>query len=93
MPFFEATKAAWQNWSLRATPNVPQPVFASLHYKFAEFLFGLSRGRRLEGHPFDRLAPGVVFNADPGDEFAVAPPEAANCLLAIVQNLGVSVSS
>ena len=77
---------------LRATPDVPQPVLASLHYQFVEFLFGLSRGCRLQGHPFDRLAPGVVLDGDPGDELAVAPPEAANCVLAIVQDLGVFIS-
>ena len=78
---------------LWAPAYVPQPVLTPLHKQRSEFLLSRSRRLRTQGHPLDRLAPGVVFDGDPGDELAVAPPEAANCVLAIVQDLGVVIAS
>lgn len=71
---------------------MPQPVLTPLYKQRSEFLLSRSRRLRIQWHPLDRLAPGVVFNGDPGDKLAVASPETANCVLAIVQYLGVFVS-
>jgi hypothetical protein len=71
---------------------VPQPVLAALHQQRSEFLLSRSRRLRIQGHPLDRLAPGVILDGDPGDETPVTSPQAANCVLAIVQNLGVFLS-
>ncbi len=38
----------------------------------------------LQGHPLDRVVPGVLFDGDSGHEPAVSFPEGANCLLASV---------
>jgi len=72
---------------------VPEPVLAPFHPQRAEFVLSLGQGRACQGHPLDRLAPGLVFDGDPRPEAAVAPPQPANCELAIVQDLGVSVSA
>jgi hypothetical protein len=68
---------------------VPQPVFAALHHDPVELLFGFGCGRRFQRHPFDRLAPGVILDGDPGHELPVASPQSANCVLAVVQDFGV----
>jgi len=56
-----------------------------------EFILG-GGGRGLQRHPFDRLAPGIVLDGDPGHKLAMASPKSANCVLAIIQNFGVSIS-
>ena len=43
--------------------------------------------------PFDRLEPGIILDGDPRHKFAVAVPEATNCVLAVVQDFGVSIPS
>ncbi|MGD0536583.1 MAG: hypothetical protein ABSC03_02935 [Verrucomicrobiota bacterium] len=77
----------------RTLSDVPQPVLASFDQQLAELVLGFGHGLGLQGHPFDRLAAAVVFDGDPGDEAPVAPPQAANCVLAVIENLGVSVSA
>ena len=47
----------------------------------------------VRGTHFNLLAPGVVLDGDPSDDLAVAPPQAANCVLAIVLHLGVSMTA
>jgi len=75
-----------------APPNVPEPVLPPPHKQRPEFLLGLGSRLGLEWHPFDGLAPSVVLDGDPGHEFSIAPAKAANCVLAVIQNLGVFVS-
>jgi hypothetical protein len=70
---------------------MPQPVLTPLDEQRSEYLLRFGVGLGFQRHPFDRLAPGVIFDGDPGQELAVAFPQAANCVLAIVQNLGVFI--
>jgi hypothetical protein len=72
---------------------VPQPVLASFDQQLAELVLSFGHGLGLQGHPLDRLAAAVVFDGDPGDEAPVAPPQATNCVLAVINGLGVSVSA
>jgi hypothetical protein len=77
---------------LWATPDVTQPVLTPFYKQRSEFFLGFGSGLGLQRHPFNRFAPGIVFDGDPGHELAIASPKAANCVLAVVQNLGVSIS-
>jgi len=72
---------------------VTQTVLAALDKQFAEFLLHFGGTRGGERHPADILAPGFVFDGNAGHERTISPPEAANWMLAIVQNLVVSVSA
>ena len=74
---------------LRTAPDVSKPVLVAFRHQLVEFLFCLSGGSAFQGHPFERLAPAIILD---GDSLAVAPPEAANCVLAVIEDLGVSVS-
>jgi hypothetical protein len=77
---------------LRGAPaNVPQPILAPFHQQGSKFLLRLSNARGLQRHPPYRLSSGVVFYCDPGDELSVTLPESANCVLAVIKSLGVSV--
>ena len=77
----------------RAPADVAQPVLTALHQQGAKLLLGLGGGVGFQGHPFDVLAPGVVLGADPGHKFAIAPPEAPNCVLAVIRDFDVSITA
>ncbi len=61
--------------------------------KLAEFLLRLGGALGGQRHPADLLAPGSSFNGDASEEFAVATPQAANEMLAVVEDFGVSVAA
>ncbi len=42
---------------------------------------------------FDRLASGVILDGQPGVVARVAPPQAADFMLAVIANLGVFVAA
>ena len=44
-------------------------------------------------HPFRPLAPGIILDCDSSDEIAVSSPQTANCMLANIDDLRVSVTS
>jgi len=70
-----------------------QPVLTPFHQHRPKFLLGDGGGLSLQRHPFDCFAPGIVLDGDPGHKFAIAPPQSTNCVLAIVQDFGVSIAS
>jgi hypothetical protein len=71
-----------------------KPVFVALGQKFPKLGEGFCLGRGgFEGNPFFVFTPDIVFDSDPRQEASVAAPQAANRILAIVQNLGVCVAA
>src|SRR5262249_12848640 len=90
-PFFVGLlDVVFEGW----TPaNVAQPVLAALDQERSEFLLGLRCRLGFQRHPLDRFASGIVFNRDTGNEVAVPLPESANWVLAVIENLGVFVTT
>ncbi len=70
---------------------MPQPVLTALQQEGAEFLLRPGGSLGVQRHPSNRLAPGVILDGDPGDNAAIALPEAANWVLAVIEDLRVSV--
>ena len=78
----------------RGKPDRSKAVLVTFDQELAEFLLGVAR--RLCGfqrHPFDALAPAVVFDGQTGEKVSVASSEAANRVLAVVADFGVSVAA
>ena len=76
-----------------APANVPQPVLAPLHQQGPEFVLCLRDAAGFYPHPFNSLAHNLILDGDPGAEFPVASPQAPICVLAAIQDFGVSMSS
>src|SRR5664280_3265152 len=73
--------------------DMPQTIFASFNQELAEFFLRFGRGVGSERYPVKPLLAIFLFNGDPGKELAVPPPEPANRVLAVVQNLVVGVTA
>ena len=71
--------------------DMPQPVITTFDQERSVFVLGLVCGLGFQRHPFDALVSGIILDGDSGDTLAVTSPKAANCVLATVENFGVSV--
>lgn len=92
-----STIADWCCGSISSIPSESkQPsrsaIFISEHGCFRKVCC-LAGGLRFQRYPFDDLAPGVIFDGEPGEKPVTSSPEPANRMLAVVENLGVSVTA
>ena len=68
-------------------------VVLTLDQEGAEPCLGFGNGGRVERCPLDFFATVHRFDGEPGEEFPVALPEAANRMLAVVHHLLVGIAS
>jgi hypothetical protein len=72
---------------------MPKLVFTSFDEQGSEFILGLGGGFSLQRDPFDGLASSIVLHGDASHKLTVAPPKPADCVLAIVQDFDISMTT